>query len=230
MPAASEPAPPWRRRAIQWRLKRGVDILGSLFGLVALGPALATIAIAVRLDSPGGALFGQARVGRFGRPFRLLKFRTMVENADKQGLGLAIEAGDRRITRVGHFLRRYSLDELPQLINVLKGEMSLIGPRPTLPYQVARYTPAQRRRLLVRPGLTGWAQVNGRNQLTWPQRIALDLWYIDNWSLALDALIVWRTPKAVLNEEALYTPWVVDAISAVEPADAPATAAPAGAD
>ncbi len=198
----------WERR-----LKRLLDVVGSGLGLIALSPLLAATAALIKLDSPGPVFFHQERVGYRGRRFRLHKFRTMVENAERIGLGVAVEQADPRITRVGAVLRRTSIDELPQLVNVLRGEMSLVGPRPTLPYQVARYTPEQRRRLLVKPGLTGWAQINGRNRLTWPQKIALDLWYVENWSLRLDLAILARTPFALLESETLYTPWVVDEIS-----------------
>src|SRR6185437_9813651 len=133
------------------------------------------------------------RVGRGGKPFDVLKLRTMVQGAEHIGAGLAIDAGDARVTRVGALLRRTSLDELPNLVNVLRGEMSLIGPRPTLPVQVAQYTDRQRGRLAVRPGLTGWAQVNGRASLPWAERIELDLYWIEHRSPAMDARILWRT-------------------------------------
>jgi exopolysaccharide biosynthesis polyprenyl glycosylphosphotransferase len=184
--------------------KEVLDRVGAAGALIVLSPALLAIAAAIKLDSAGPVLYQQERVGRAGRPFRLLKFRTMVPGAERQGLRIEVSRDDPRITRVGHFLRKYSLDELPQLINVLRGEMSLVGPRPTLAYQVERYTPWQRRRLEVKPGLTGWPQVNGRNAVDWDTRIELDIWYIDHWSFALDLQILLRTPRAILDEEGVY--------------------------
>jgi lipopolysaccharide/colanic/teichoic acid biosynthesis glycosyltransferase len=172
--------------------------------LVALTPILAVIAAAIKLDSTGPIIYQQERVGRGGRPFPLYKFRTMVPGAEWQGLKVEVAREDPRITRVGRILRQYSLDELPQLANVVRGEMSLIGPRPTLAYQVERYTPWQRRRLEVKPGLTGWPQVNGRNAIDWDQRIEMDIWYIDHWSLLLDLRILLRTPRALLDKEGVY--------------------------
>jgi exopolysaccharide biosynthesis polyprenyl glycosylphosphotransferase len=187
-----------------WWAKAAIDRVGAAVALVALAPALATIAAIIKLDSPGPILYRQERIGRRGRPFGFLKLRTMVVGAEHQGLRWEVSKDDPRITRVGHLLRRYSLDELPQLINVLRGEMSFVGPRPTLAYQVERYTPWQRRRLEVKPGLTGWAQVNGRNAIDWDERIELDIWYIDHWSLALDFRILLRTPRALVAPEGLY--------------------------
>ena len=186
------------------RAKAVLDRLTAATALVALSPLLGAIAAVVKLDSPGPVLYAQERVGQHGRRFQFLKFRTMVPNAERQGLGWEVSRDDPRITRVGHWLRKYSLDELPQLINILRGDMSLVGPRPTLAYQVERYTPWQRRRLEVKPGLTGWAQVNGRNDIDWDQRIELDIWYIDHWSLALDLRILLRTPRALLAPEGVY--------------------------
>ncbi len=167
-------------------------------------PLLALAAAAIRLESPGPVLYRQRRIGWGGQPFEMLKLRTMVGDAEHTGAGLAVNAGDPRITRVGALLRRTSLDELPNLVNVLRGEMSLIGPRPTLPAQVAAYTARQRGRLAVRPGITGWAQVNGRASLPWSERIELDLYYIEHRSLALDLRILARTPTLVLGGAGLY--------------------------
>jgi lipopolysaccharide/colanic/teichoic acid biosynthesis glycosyltransferase len=185
-------------------LRRAIDIAVSLLALIALAPLLLAAMLAIRLESSGGVIYRQRRVGKDGRSFDLYKLRTMVDGAEHIGAGLAIDAGDARITRVGALLRRCSLDELPNLLNVLRGEMSLIGPRPTLPVQVAQYTPRQRRRLEVRPGITGWAQVNGRASLPWSERIELDLYYIEHRTLALDLKILARTPALVLAGGGLY--------------------------
>jgi lipopolysaccharide/colanic/teichoic acid biosynthesis glycosyltransferase len=155
--------------------------------------------LAVKIEDGGPILYRQTRVGRGGVDFELLKLRTMVVGAESMGAGLAVNEGDRRITRVGRVLRRLSLDELPQLWNVLRGEMSIIGPRPTLRYQVERYTPHQRRRLDVKPGITGWAQIHGRAALPWEERIELDVWYVDHRSAWLDVRILLRTPLALFS-------------------------------
>jgi len=185
-------------------MRRAVDVLVAASALVVCSPLLAAAIIAIRLESPGPAIYRQRRVGLRGAPFDVLKLRTMVDGAEHIGAGLAIAEGDSRITRVGALLRRASLDELPQLVNILRGEMSLIGPRPTLPHQVEQYTPRQRGRLAIKPGITGWAQVNGRTALPWSERIELDLWYIEHRSLRLDARILWRTAAIVLGGEGLY--------------------------
>jgi lipopolysaccharide/colanic/teichoic acid biosynthesis glycosyltransferase len=174
-------------------------VAGAALGLALTSPLLALAAIAVKLDDGGPVLYRQRRVGHRGQEFDLLKLRTMVVGAETQGSGWAVNKGDPRITRVGRVLRRLSLDELPQLWNVVRGEMSLIGPRPTLAYQVERYTPHQRRRLDVKPGLTGWAQVNGRTKLSWDDRIELDVWYVDNRSPWVDLKILARTPLALFS-------------------------------
>ncbi len=160
---------------------------------------LAAAALAVKLEDGGPVLYRQQRVGKDGVEFELLKLRTMVVGAETLGAGYAVEKGDPRITRAGRLLRRLSIDELPQLWNVVRGDMSVIGPRPTLAYQVERYTPRQRRRLEVRPGLTGWAQIHGRATLPWQERIELDVWYVDNRSLPLDLKILARTPLALFR-------------------------------
>jgi lipopolysaccharide/colanic/teichoic acid biosynthesis glycosyltransferase len=185
-------------------IRRAVDIVVSVTLLALSSPVLALALVAIRLESPGHPLYRQRRIGRDGQPFDVLKLRTMVDGAEGMGAGLAINEHDSRITRVGALLRRTSLDELPNLLNVLRGEMSLIGPRPTLPVQVERYTPRQRGRLAIRPGVTGWAQVNGRASLPWSERIELDLYYIEHRSLALDLRILWRTLAIVLGGSGLY--------------------------
>jgi lipopolysaccharide/colanic/teichoic acid biosynthesis glycosyltransferase len=171
---------------------------------VLAAPMLVAAAIAIRLGSPGHAIYRQRRVGRNGAAFDLYKLRTMVSGAERMGAGLAVDAGDERITRIGALLRRTSMDELPNLVNVLRGEMSLIGPRPTVQVQVDRYTERQRGRLLARPGITGWAQVNGRASLPWHERIDLDLWYIEHASPALDLRIVIATIRMALTGHGLY--------------------------
>jgi lipopolysaccharide/colanic/teichoic acid biosynthesis glycosyltransferase len=185
-------------------IRRAVDIVVSSLALLLAAPVLAVAALAVRLESPGPIVYRQARSGRNGHEFEVLKLRTMVDGAEHIGAGLAINQNDSRITRVGAFLRRTSIDELPNLLNVLRGEMSLIGPRPTLPVQVAQYTDRQRGRLAIKPGITGWAQVNGRATLPWPERIELDLYYIEHRSLALDVQILKRTVAMVLGGSDLY--------------------------
>lgn len=184
-------------------------ILDQIFGWLALfvlSPLFWLLAVLIRLESSGPAFFRQERIGKDGRPFTAYKFRSMIENATSLGLGLNVAANDFRITRMGKFLRNTSLDELPQIFNVIKREMSLVGPRPTLPHQVARYNEFQRRRLLAKPGITGWAQVNGRNAIPWEERIALDVWYVDHWSLRLDLVILLRTIKTWVRREGLYGP------------------------
>jgi lipopolysaccharide/colanic/teichoic acid biosynthesis glycosyltransferase len=186
------------------RAKRALDLLITVPAFIVLSPLMIAIAVWVRRDSPGGALFRQARVGYAGRPFALLKFRSMVVGAERLGAGLAVTANDERITRSGAVLRRLSLDELPQLWNIIRGDMSLVGPRPTVAWQVAHYSPRQRGRLDARPGLTGLAQVSGRNALPWSERIELDLEYIENWSLRGDLMILLRTAWVVLRRAGAY--------------------------
>jgi lipopolysaccharide/colanic/teichoic acid biosynthesis glycosyltransferase len=168
-------------------------------GLVVASPLLALAALAVKLEDGGPVLYRQTRVGKDGRDFELLKLRTMVVGAEKLGAGYAVNDGDPRITRAGRTLRRLSLDELPQLWNVVRGEMSLIGPRPTLRYQVEAYDERQRHRLDVRPGITGWAQIHGRTTLPWAERIELDLWYVEHRSPLVDLKILLRTPGSLLR-------------------------------
>jgi lipopolysaccharide/colanic/teichoic acid biosynthesis glycosyltransferase len=185
-------------------IRRGIDVVVSSLALLLSAPALALAALAIRRESPGRVIYRQRRIGLDGRPFDVLKLRTMVPGAEHIGPGLAINENDSRITRVGARLRRTSLDELPNLVNVLRGEMSLIGPRPTLPVQVEQYTERQRGRLAIRPGITGWAQVNGRASLPWSERIELDLYYIEHRSPALDLKILRRTAALVLGGSGLY--------------------------
>ncbi|MHB1469674.1 MAG: sugar transferase [Solirubrobacteraceae bacterium] len=184
--------------------RRAFDVLLAAVALALASPVLVLAALAIRLESDGPVLYRQRRVGKDGIQFDLLKLRTMVHGAEHIGARLAVEENDSRITRVGALLRRTSLDELPNLVNVLRGEMSIVGPRPTVPVQVAQYTQRQRRRLEVKPGITGWAQVNGRASLPWSQRIELDLHYIENRSLALDLQILRMTARLVLSGDGLY--------------------------
>jgi lipopolysaccharide/colanic/teichoic acid biosynthesis glycosyltransferase len=185
-------------------IRRVIDVVVSALALAVSAPVLALAAVALRLESPGPVIYRQRRSGLHGREFDVLKLRTMVDGAEHIGAGLAVNENDARITRVGAMLRRASLDELPNLVNVLRGDMSLIGPRPTLPVQVEQYSERQRGRLALKPGITGWAQVNGRASLPWSERIELDLYYIEHRSLALDARILWRTLAMVLGGSGLY--------------------------
>jgi lipopolysaccharide/colanic/teichoic acid biosynthesis glycosyltransferase len=180
-------------------VNRALDVAGASAALALASPALALAALAVKLDDGGPLLYRQRRVGLHGREFELVKLRTMVVGAEREGAGWAVNEGDPRITRVGRVLRRLSLDELPQLWNVVRGDMSLIGPRPTLSYQVERYTARQRRRLEVKPGITGWAQIHGRARLPWDERIELDVWYVEHRSPWIDAKILLRTPLALFG-------------------------------
>jgi len=186
-------------------MSRALDVAVAGALLVLASPLLAVSALAIRLESRGPALYRQRRVGMDGEPFELWKLRTMVPGAEAMGAGIYVLEGDARITRVGRVLRRLSLDELPNLINVLRGEMALVGPRPTIQEQVDRYTDRQRRRLEVKPGITGWAQVNGRLTLPWPERIELDVWYVENRSLRLDLQILAKTVKMLATGRGLYS-------------------------
>jgi len=180
-------------------LNRALDAVIAGAGLVLTSPILAAAALTIKLEDGGPILYRQARVGKDGEDFDLLKLRTMVVGAEQLGAGYAVDRGDPRITRTGRFLRRTSIDELPQLWNVLRGDMSVIGPRPTLRYQVEQYDSRQLRRLEVKPGLTGWAQVNGRAALAWPERIELDVWYVEHRSRRVDLDILLRTPLALFR-------------------------------
>ena len=185
-------------------VKRLLDLVVAVPLAAVSAPFLALLALAVRLESPGHPIYSQTRVGQDGELFSIYKLRTMVAGAEFTGAGLAIQEDDERITRIGAFLRRTSLDELPNLWNVLRGEMSIVGPRPTLAVQVEQYTERQRGRLAVKPGITGWAQINGRASLPWPERIELDLWYVEHRSLRLDLEILARTTRMVLAGEGIY--------------------------
>ena len=180
--------------------KRALDVIGAAVGLVLLSPLLLAIAVAVRLAHGSPVLFRQRRPGRFGAPFELCKFRTMT---DRRGPDGELLADAERLTRLGRFLRRTSLDELPELLNVLRGDMSLVGPRPLLMEYLPLYSAEQARRHEVRPGITGWAQVNGRNAQTWADRFALDVWYVDHASLRLDLEILGRTVRTVFSGEGI---------------------------
>jgi lipopolysaccharide/colanic/teichoic acid biosynthesis glycosyltransferase len=193
-------------RIVQLMVKRCLDVLIAGAGLLLFWPVFVLIAVCIKFSSRGPVFFLQERAGFRGKPFRILKFRTMVENADRIGTGLYVSQNDVRITRVGKILRRFSFDELPQLLHIVTGKMSLVGPRPGLPYHLERYTAQQARRLLMRPGLTGWSQVNGRNLLSWPKRIEKDVWYVDNFSLSLDASILLRTFTVWISADGLYAP------------------------
>jgi lipopolysaccharide/colanic/teichoic acid biosynthesis glycosyltransferase len=180
-------------------VNRAADVALAGAALAVTSPLLAVAAIGIKLEDSGPVLYRQTRVGKDGVDFELLKLRTMIVGAETRGAGFAVNQGDPRITRVGRFLRRLSLDELPQLWNVVRGDMSMIGPRPTLRYQVERYTPRQRRRLDVKPGITGWAQIHGRASLPWEDRIELDVWYVEHRSPRLDLKILLRTPRALFS-------------------------------
>ncbi|PKP62045.1 sugar transferase [Candidatus Atribacteria bacterium HGW-Atribacteria-1] len=185
-------------------LKRIIDVVVSGIGLIILFPIFIIVGIFIKLDSKGPVFFVQERAGKDGKIFKAYKLRTMVDNAEKKGLGFEVEKNDSRITCVGKYLR-WGIDELPQLINVFKGDMSLVGPRPALPYQVEKYSEREKRRLKVKPGITGWALINGRNILSWPERIKLDIWYIDHWSLWLDIKILFKTVWVVIfKREGIY--------------------------
>jgi lipopolysaccharide/colanic/teichoic acid biosynthesis glycosyltransferase len=189
---------------VSYRGKRALDVLVAGSALLVAAPVVGVAIVAIRLESRGHPIFRQRRVGLHGEPFELYKLRTMVSGAEVMGAGLAVDEGDTRITRVGAFLRRFSIDELPNLVNVLRGEMSVVGPRPTVQVQVDRYTDRQRGRLAVRPGLTGWAQIQGRASLPWSERIELDLWYVEHASLLLDLRILLRTARLVTDGRGLY--------------------------
>jgi lipopolysaccharide/colanic/teichoic acid biosynthesis glycosyltransferase len=186
------------------RGKRVLDLAIAVPTAVLLSPLIGALAAAVKLESRGPIFFRQERVGRQGRPFQILKLRTLASEPPKQASDFLLAAGDARITRLGAFLRRWSLDELPQLWNIIRGDMSVVGPRPTLAYQVQQYTDFQRRRLEVAPGITGWAQIHGRNRLSWPERIELDIWYVDHRSLSLDLRILVRTLPTLLRPGSVY--------------------------
>jgi lipopolysaccharide/colanic/teichoic acid biosynthesis glycosyltransferase len=184
-------------------ISRALDVLISVLVLIVTAPFLAVAAIAIRLDSSGPVIYRQRRVGKDGEVFELRKLRTMVRGADPVGVGTAVTGDDPRVTRVGRHLRRFSLDEIPNLINVLRGEMAIVGPRPTIEAQVHDYTAHHRRRLEVKPGVTGWAQVNGRAGLPWDERIELDIWYVDHRSLWIDIKVLAKTAWLLISGKGL---------------------------
>ena len=186
-------------------MSRVLDVVLGAALLAITSPLLALAALAIRLESGGPVFYRQLRVGKDGEQFELWKLRTMVPGAEAMGAGIYVLEGDTRITRVGKLLRRFSLDELPNLVNVLRGDMAVVGPRPTVQEQVDRYTDRQRRRLEVRPGITGWAQINGRTSLPWPERIELDVWYVEHRSLRLDLRILARTARMLATGHGLYS-------------------------
>ena len=186
-------------------MSRALDVALSAALLLITSPLLALAAIVIRLESRGPVFYRQLRVGRAGEPFQLWKLRTMVPGAESMGAGIYVLEGDPRITRTGRLLRRFSLDELPNLVNVLRGDMAIVGPRPTVQEQVDRYTDRQRRRLEVKPGITGWAQVNGRTSLSWPERIELDVWYVEHRSMRLDLRILTKTARMLATGHGLYS-------------------------
>jgi lipopolysaccharide/colanic/teichoic acid biosynthesis glycosyltransferase len=183
---------------------RAFDLLVASVALLVSSPFLLAAMVAIRLESHGSPVYRQRRIGLHGEPFEMLKLRTMVSGAEHVGAGMAVNYGDPRITRVGRLLRRFSVDELPNLVNVMRGEMSIVGPRPTIQAQVDQYTELQRRRLEVKPGITGWAQINGRASLPWHERIELDIWYVDHRTLRLDLAILLKTIRLLASGEGLY--------------------------
>jgi lipopolysaccharide/colanic/teichoic acid biosynthesis glycosyltransferase len=185
-------------------VSRVLDVAIAAVGLAVTSPLLLLAALAIRLDSRGPVIYRQRRIGKDGEPFEMLKLRTMAVGSDPVGVGTVVLPDDPRVTRVGRLLRRLSLDELPNLVNVLRGEMAIVGPRPTIEAQVRDYTPRQRRRLEVKPGMTGWAQVNGRAGIPWEERIELDVWYVEHRSPALDLRILGRTARLLLTGHGLY--------------------------
>lgn len=194
-----------QRRPVQRFLKRLLDVFISLAGLLFLLIPFIIIAIIIKLDSKGPIFFFQERVGKNGKLFDVWKFRTMVDDAVNQGLGVTVEKGDARITRIGNFLRNWGIDELPQLINVFLGDMSVVGPRPTLAYQVEQYNDFQKKRLWMKPGITSLAVVEGRNSLSWEERIKHDVYYVEHWNLWLDIKILFKTLWVVLvTHEGVY--------------------------
>ncbi len=186
-------------------MNRALDLAVAGLLIVVTAPLLGLAALAIKLESRGPVIYRQRRIGKDGRPFELLKLRTMVLGAESMGAGIYVLEGDPRITRTGRLLRRFSLDELPNLVNVLRGDLAIVGPRPTVQEQVDGYTVRQRRRLEVKPGITGWAQINGRTSLPWPERIELDVWYVEHRSLRLDLRILARTARLLATGRGLYS-------------------------
>jgi len=190
---------------LQKILKRQIDFWVSLFGLILLSPLFLFLAVLIKADSPGPVFFLYERIGKDGKSFFPFKFRTMIKGAIDKGLGYNIAEKDERITKIGGYLRKWGIDELPQLINILKGEMSFVGPRPTFRYQIERYNDFQKKRLSVKPGITNLALINGRNLLSWEERIKYDVWYVENWSLFLDFKILFKTIHLIfIKREGVY--------------------------
>lgn len=181
--------------------KRSMDIIGSLLLIIVFSPFYLVLALVIKITSPGDVIFKQKRLGRHGKIFLMYKFRTMIQGAQNIGSGMYLEENDSRVTRLGRWLRKTSLDELPQLVNVLQGDMSLVGPRPAPLHHLPIYTDRQKKRMLMKPGITGWAQVKGRNEILWPQRIELDLWYYYHYSFWLDVKIIFWTAALVFSRK-----------------------------
>lgn len=184
-------------------MKRLVDFLIALFLIILFSPVLILLAVLIKWTSSGEIIFKQPRLGQFGKVFIMYKFRTMVQGAEQMGSGLYLEENDFRVTPLGRFLRKTSLDELPQLFNILKGNMSIVGPRPAPLHHLAIYNERQKKRLLLRPGITGWAQIKGRNEILWPRRIDYDLWYLEHYSFRLDVKIIFGTAALVLSKKGI---------------------------
>ncbi len=186
-------------------IKRLFDFIVAFIFVIVLSPIFLVVATIIKITSIGPIFFKHERIGKNGKPFYPLKFRTMVEGSINKGLGYTVAENDDRITKTGKFLRKWGIDELPQLINVLRGEMSLVGPRPTLHYQVEKYNDFEKKRLLVLPGLTGWALIHGRNFLSWEERIKYDVWYVEHWSFWLDIKIIFKTLYIIfIKKEGVY--------------------------
>jgi len=198
---------------IQFIVKEIFDKVVALIALIILSPLFLIVAVLIKIDSKGPVFFMQERAGKNGKIFKTFKFRTMIVGADEKTKGVYIDKENPYVTRMGKFLRRSGIDELPQVINVLKGDMSFVGPRPTLEYQIKKYNDFQKKRLLMKPGITGWALVNGRNMLTWPERIKLDVWYVEHWSFWLDIKILFKTVWVVARGEGLYAGRETDEIA-----------------
>lgn len=203
-------------RKICLLVKEVFDRIVSFVALIVLLPIFLIVALLIKIDSKGPVFFMQERVGKDGKIFKVFKFRTMTVNAFEKTKGKYIDQSNPYVTRFGKILRRTGIDELPQLINVLRGEMSLVGPRPTLPYQVEKYSNYQRKRLLMKPGITSWALIHGRNKLTWPERIEYDVWYVEHWSFWLDIKILFKTIWVVASGEGLYADRETDEIAKVD--------------
>lgn len=193
------------QKTIYFYSKRICDFIFALMILTMLSPILTIISILIKMDSKGPVIFKQSRLGKHGTTFKVWKFRTMCDNAEKMGIGLSTAKNDPRITRIGKILRKTSIDELPQLFNIIQGKMSFIGPRPAPISHLEKYSKLDLKRLEILPGITGWAQVNGRNKLTWPERIEKDIWYVENLSFLLDIIIILKTIKVVLSSEGVYS-------------------------